>query len=329
MGVVLVTLVILAAATLAQLGGGAIAGGVARLFAETPPSALTLWPEAGAAAAVVWLGTWGSGLLGNIPGQDLMQRVFASRDARTAARACILAGLIYIAFGIIPVGLGLASRILLPGDEIGDVLGILASQYLAPALTIVFVVSLTSIIVSTATSAVLSPATILGHNLLGRLRPFRRRKLFADRLSVVLITLASVATAFSGRTILELLELSLSIGLVSLFVPLVAGLYGRARGERAALLAMCAGTAVWLARELMEGLVLAQPDTGPAASLGFPEYVASTLPAEDVGAVIAALAYGFAVLPSAISGTLASVAGYALGRLLPGSRRRGSAATAD
>ncbi len=315
MGVVLVTLLILAAATFAQLGDGAVATGIGRLFSETPPGALSLWPEAGAAAAIVWLGTWGSGLLGNIPGQDLMQRVFASRDARTASRACILAGVIYIAFGLIPVGLGLASRILLPGDDAGDVLGILASQYLRPALTVVLVVSLISIIVSTATSAVLSPATILGHNLLGRLRPFQRRQLFVDRLSVALITLASVATAFSGRTILELLELSLSIGLVSLFVPLVAGLYGKPRGELAALLAMCAGTAVWLARELMEGLVLAQPGTGPTAALSYPEYVATALPPEGVGAVVAGLVYGFALLPSAVSGTLASVAGYVIGRL--------------
>ncbi len=316
MGVVLVTLLILAAATFAQLGGGAVAAGIGRLFSETPRSALTLWPEAGAAAAIVWLGTWGSGLFGNIPGQDLMQRVFASRDARTASRACILAGVIYIAFGLIPVGLGLASRILLPGDETGDVLGILASQYLRPALTIVFVVSLISIIVSTATSAVLSPATILGHNLLGRLRPFRRRQLFVDRLSVVLITLASVATAFSGRTILELLELSLSIALVSLFVPLVAGLFGRPSGERAALLAMGFGTLVWLARETMEGLFLAQPEAGPHAELSYAEFVTAVLPAEAVGALVAGLAYAFALLPSAVSGTVASVAGYTIGRLV-------------
>jgi Na+/proline symporter len=245
-----------------------------------------------------------------------MQRVFASKDASTAVRACILAGLIYIAFGLIPVSLGLASRILLPGEGGGEILGILWSQYLRPVMTVVFLVSLISIIISTATSAVLSPATILGHNLLGRLKPFRARQLFVDRLAVMLVTLASVVTAFSGRTILELLELSLSVALVSLFVPLVVGLFGKPRGETAAILAMVLGTVVWLARELMEGVLLTQPDSGPAAGISYWEHVAALYPAERVGGVTSSLIYGFALLPSAVSGTAASVIGYVAGDLL-------------
>lgn len=186
-------------------------------------------------------------------------------------------------------------------------------------MTVVFLVSLISIIVSTATSAVLSPATILGHNLLGRLKPFRARQLFVDRLAVMLVTLASVVTAFSGRTILELLELSLSIALVSLFVPLVVGLHGRPRGELAAILAMVLGTVVWLARELMEGALLAQPESSLAAGVGYPEYVAGLYPVARVGAPVSSLIYGFALLPSAVSGTAASVIGYVTGNLLSGS----------
>jgi Na+/proline symporter len=292
MVVVLVTLIVLAAAAFAQLGDGAVARGIGRLLSETPSDSLTLWPEAGAAAVIVWLGTWGSGVFGNIPGQDLMQRVFASKDARTAVRACLLAGVVYIAFGLIPVGLGLASRILLPGDGGGEILTVLASQYLRPGLTVVFVVSLISIIVSTATSAVLSPATILGHNLLGKLAPFRARQLFVDRLAVVLITVASLIVAFSGRTILELLELSLSIALVSLFVPLVAGLYTRSRSELAAVLAMICGTIVWSARELVGEV--------------------------EVGGTL----FAFAMLPSAISGTTASLIGYIAGAWIDRKARR-------
>jgi len=311
MSIVLVTLVVLAVASFAQLGGGSLAAGLGRLFQQTPGDALTLMPEAGAAAAIVWLGTWGSGVFGNIPGQDLMQRVFASKSARTAVSACVLAGAVYIGFGLIPVGLGLASRILLPGDGDGEILAVLASQYLAPALTVVFVVSLVSIIVSTATSAVLSPATILGHNLLARLGAFRGRGLFADRLSVLLITLASLATAFSGKTILELLELSLSIGLVALFVPLVFGLYGRPRGELAALLAMGLGAVVWVAREAMEFIVVAPADAAAGGSVT----LAEGLVAGHTGSASAVgwLVYVFALLPSAISGTAFSLAGYWLG----------------
>ncbi|UCF20755.1 MAG: sodium:solute symporter family protein [Gemmatimonadota bacterium] len=320
MAVVLVTLGILGAVTFAQLGGGAVGSGIGRLLTDTPGDLLTFWPEAGAAAAIVWAGTWASGVFGNIPGQDLMQRVFASRDATTAVRACVLAGIIYIGFGLIPVGLGLASRLLFPESGAGEILTVLASQYLRPGLTVVFVVSLISIIVSTATSAVLSPATILGHNLLARLRPFRARPLFVDRLSVALVTLASVATAFSGRTILELLELSLSIGVVSLFVPLVAGLYGNPRCERQAILAMVFGTAVWLVREGMEGFVLPTSESAVEAGLIYAEHVAVYLGPERLASVWGFVAYAFALVPSAISGTAASLLGYIIGGIERGSR---------
>jgi len=309
MSIVLVTLAILAVASFNQLGGGSLARGLGRLFAQTPREALTLLPEAGATATIVWLGTWGSGILGNIPGQDLMQRVFASRSARTAVNACVLAGIVYLAFGLIPVGLGLASRILLPGEDGGEILAVLASQYLAPQLTVVFVVSLVSIIVSTATSALLSPATILGHNLLARLAAFRERGLLADRLSVLFITLASLATAYSGKTILELLELSLSIGLVALFVPLVFGLYGRPRGELSALLAMALGAGVWAAREAMEFIGVAPTDAVSGGSVTLAERIV----AGQVNGLFGWLVYLFALLPSAISGTALSLAGYWLG----------------
>ena len=284
--VVLVTLVVLAGSVFTRLGGGSLPLGIERLFAQTHPDFLTLMPEAGLAAGLAWVGTWASGLFGNIPGQDLMQRVFASRDARTASQACLLAGGVYIGFGLVPVGLGLASRILRPGADEGRILAVLAEQFLSPGLTIVFVLSLISIIVSTCTSAVLSPATVLAHNILGRLGFLPGRALTRERVAVLAVIGASVAVAYSGRTILELLELSLSTVLVSLFVPLVAGLHLKARAEMAALLALLLGAAVWLLTEVG-------------------------------GGVLGALD----VVPSALSGLLASCAGFGLGIWLEGRRR--------
>lgn len=313
MMVVLAALAILGATTMSHLGDGSILRGVDRLVSETPASRLTLLPQSGGAVAVAWFGTLAAGLFGNIPGQDLMQRVFSSKDARTAARACLLAGLLYLLFGLIPVSLGLASRITLPGQDEGQILAVLAAEYLTTPLTLVFVVSLVSIIVSTCTSAVLSPAAILSHNLLERTAALSRRRLFTDRLAVVLVALASLAVAFSGRTILELLELSLSSVLVALFIPLVAGLYLGARKERAALTAMAAGILVWLARELMEGLILPMPEGYGAAA--YADYIAAAYGPAKVGALASRPLYLFALLPSAVSGTVASALGFALGGL--------------
>jgi Na+/proline symporter len=281
LALVLAGLLVLGWTVFGHLGGGSPSGGVERVLAQTDPELLTLLPEAGAAAALAWSATLASGMLGNIPGQDLTQRIFASRDARTAVLACLLAGVVYIAFGLVPVGLGLASRLLVPpgaaaeagagggaaAEGAGKILPVLAGEFLHPALQAVFVITLVSIIVSTATSAILSPATVISHNLLGRIERLRGREVLLGRLAVTLVTAGGVAMAYSSKKILDLLEDSVSITLAALFVPLVAGIYGRPRGELSALFAMALGAAAWAAcwgTEAMEdfaGLV------GIAASL--------------------------------------------------------------
>ncbi len=108
--VVLVSLVLLGVNFAAVMGNGSVAAGIETTWEQTPTDLRTLLPEAGLVALLGWFTTWVNGVLGNIPGQDLMQRIFASRSGTVASRACILAGCVYIAFGLLPVGLGLASR---------------------------------------------------------------------------------------------------------------------------------------------------------------------------------------------------------------------------
>ena len=185
------------------------------------------------------------GLFGNIPGQDLQQRVFAAKDANTASRACILAGLLYLVFGSLPLLLGFASLVTHPGSKL-DPVAYLANAYLSPAMLIVFVIAVVSMIVSTATSAVLAPATILGHNLLVRVPYFQNeRALFRDRLSVVLVSIGGLCIALLGESLMGLLDIALSIQLSALFVPVLFGIYGRQRNQTCCVLAMLFGFFTW------------------------------------------------------------------------------------
>ncbi len=127
-----------------------------------------------------------------------------------------------------------------------------------------------------------------------------------------------MAVAFSGRTILELLELSLSRVLVGLFVPLVASLYLGSPNQRAALLAMAAGILVWLARELLEGVILPMPETYQAAT--YAGCIGAAYGARQISGPASGALYVFALLPSAVSGTLASGPGFALGSVRAGRR---------
>lgn len=305
LAVLLTGLVVLSCTVFANLGDGSVISGVGVLFEKTDPASLTLLPEMTVVATLAWLGTFSSGCFGCVPGQDLMQRVFAAKDSGTAQKACILAGILYILFGVLPVGMGLASRILVPDAGDSAILGILAEQFLNPALTIIFLISLVSMIISTATSAVLAPATIIGNNLFSRLETFKGRDLFAGRLAVAIMVAGGIIFALSGEGILDLLQWSLSVILVGLFVPLLMGLYGKPKGELAGVLAIVCGSGVWLLRVLMEHQFLPLSAEAGAAGLGYAEFIQA-----HHGGML----YVIAVIPDALWGVGASFLGYWIGQ---------------
>jgi SSS family solute:Na+ symporter len=218
------------------------------------PDHLRLWPAAPedgstltyVSSILAVLALWATGLFGNIPGQDLQQRVFAAKSEKTAQHACILAGVLYLCFGSLPLILGLSSLITHPDGEF-DPVAFLAGEYLSTGMLVVFVIAVVSMIVSTATSAVLAPATILGHNLLNRTPLFRERALLRDRLSVFFVSLGGITLSMMGESLMGLLDMALSIQLTALFIPVVTGLYGKPKSQMSGVLAMLLGFFTWLA----------------------------------------------------------------------------------
>lgn len=287
--IALVGLVVLLLSALSDplLGNGDPLRGLTTVFAkvsEQHPDHLRLVPsELSLGVVLAWLGAWATGLFGNIPGQDLQQRVFAAKSPDTAMRACILAGVLYLLFGMIPVTLGLASLITHPNGEI-DPVAFLAGEYLSPTMLVVFVVAVVSMVVSTATSAVLAPATILGHNLISRVPGFDRAPLLRDRLCVVLVSLGGIALALWGKSLMELLDVALSIQLVALFVPVVMGVYSQPRGPRPAVFSMLMGFTAWLVAFTVEHLEGQLPEAMLTA--------VTTIPSDFWGLGAAILGYG-------------------------------------
>ncbi len=236
-------LIVLAVVTLLELGQGNAWSGLARLSRETPGEMLVVVPASDVTSLLGWLGVFATGALGNVPGQDLMQRVFAARSASTARWACLVAGAAYLVFGAIPLLLALAGNLLFPEDVQAAILPALAHAFLSPPVAVIFIVALLSAILSTIDSAILSPATVLAQNLFPRLG--RGDLLRENRIAVVLVAVCSLVLAFVGEDAYSLLEEAYLLTLVGLFVPLMMGLYTQPRSGYAAVTSMLAGIAVW------------------------------------------------------------------------------------
>lgn len=245
MVLVIVGLAVLLVVCLSNLGDGALLPGASRLLSETPPERLDLIPTESAVAWVGWLGVFAIGALGNLPGQDLMQRVFSARSAKTACWSCHVAGIGYLSVGLVPLAIGLAANLLAP-DQVGTAtLPVMAKLFLNPVVAVIFIIAVLSAVLSTIDSAILSPATVLAENLLVYLPQQRFDRMQLNRLAVVFVTVVSVAFAFAGESAYSLLESAYAVGLVALFAPLVMGMWQADGGERAALASMGVGVAAW------------------------------------------------------------------------------------
>jgi solute:Na+ symporter, SSS family len=271
--IVAIGLIVLTGTVLGELGHGSIAEGIARLGRETPARKLELVPTEDLAAFVGWLGVVAVGSLGNLPGQDLTQRIFASRSASTAVWACHIAAILYFALGVLTLTLGLAADLVAPEGSAGKAtMALLAGLFLSPWAAVLFVLAVMSAVLSTIDSAILSPASVLAQNLLAPRWP-SIDLLKLNRWSVFAVTVASVISAYLGESAYSLLESAYELGLVSLLVPLIMGLRSKLGGERAALASMIAGTLSWTVHFVLGWESFLSPLVDP---LGLPLPVAMT-----------------------------------------------------
>jgi SSS family solute:Na+ symporter len=254
LAILLLGLVVLGLSVLTELGGlegvAGLSAGWARFVAAVPPEKLVLVPTDNARDFLSWIAILSVGMLGNVPGQDLAQRVFAARSAAVAVGACYVAGLLYVTLGMIPVLSGLAAEFVLGGGATTATLPLLVSSLLSPAMGVVFVVALVAAVMSTVDSAILAPSSVLANNLMRRAWP-TRSTLTMSRFAVLIVALLSLAVAYLGQSAYELLESAYAVSLVGLFVPLTLGLHSRRGREVAALVSMVTGVGLWGAHLLM------------------------------------------------------------------------------
>lgn len=227
----------------------AAGGGVEASLASIDPQQLRLFGGPDAAPLAI-LERWAIPIMGSALAQELVSVILASRSPQVARRASLMGGGLYLAFGLIPVFIGLVGASILPGlTEPEQLLPRAAQKLLPPLPYVLFAGAIVSAILSTVASALLAAAALTEHNLIAPLKPglTPAGKVLIARAAVVAAGLAAWWLARHAGGVYELVEQASAFGSAGIFTVATIGLFSRFGGVRAAYGALIAGSATWVA----------------------------------------------------------------------------------
>ncbi len=225
-------------------------GGLNVLIDSTPREFLRIIPSnPGYNDWIAYIGQWTLMGLGCIVGQDLIQRSLASRNESIAKRSAVTAGVCYILMGTIPILLGFAGRLIIPGLQDPElIMPNLAIKFLPPFMLVMFLSALVSAIMSSADSSLLAASSLMSNSIILPLFPKigRKQALPLARITTVIMAVISMAVALCIKQIYHLMVNSWATLFVGIFVPVTAALYWKKANNLAAWVSMIAGTGTWL-----------------------------------------------------------------------------------
>lgn len=201
----------------------------------------------------------------------LLQKVYGARDARTVRIGVIVSAVALGLFAIVPPLFGMIARVVDPALANPELaLPIVFTQALPPALGALALAAVFSAEISSADAILFMLSTSASEDIYKRfIRPDAsdRQVLRMARITAVAGGGFGIALAIALPSVIGSLSVFYTLMSVSLFVPIVAGLYTRKPGTPAALAAMAGG---------MAGVVAVQFGALPAAGWVTPYTVGLT-----------------------------------------------------
>src|SRR5688572_6042753 len=206
-------------------------GGVGVVIEAMPEENFRFLPHLDFKEVTSYIAAWCVLGLGSIPSQDVFQRAMSSGSARTAVWSSYIGAILYLTIAMLPLFISLCIKHLYPQELAGDTQLALPNMVLRHTpltIQILFFGSLLSAIMSTTSSAILAPAAIFSENLVKPLFGHKfsdKQFLVLTKGAVLLFSIIATVMACMRSNIYELVGESSVLSLVSLFVPLVLGLY--------------------------------------------------------------------------------------------------------
>ena len=256
------------------------AGGVKVVMAEMPRENFRFLPHSDFKEIVTYIASWSVLGLGSIPSQDVFQRAMSSKSSRTAVWSAYYAAILYLTVAMLPLFISLCIKHLYPSELFGDSQLALPNMVLlhtALPVQILFFGSLLSAIMSTTSSAILAPAAIFSENLIKPLFGHKfsdKQFLILTKISVLIFSAVATIMACLRSNIYELVRESSILSLVSLFVPLLMGIYWKKASSAGAFFSMVLGMVTWI---IFEVFGTGWPSLVPATVISFVAMIMGSL----------------------------------------------------
>ena len=233
-------------------------GGLTPILADNPEHFYDFFPERGLYNWSDYLAMWMAFGIGAIPAQEIYQRVFSAKSEKAGRNGVFLSAILLFFIGAIPLIIGLGASKLHPelmgADHGQNLIPAMVTQYMSLPLQMLFFGALISAILSTSSGAMLSPATIIGENLLKPYIPniTDKQLLLSTRISVIIVAGISCMFAFDDSNIHGLVVSSAVLLMVCLFAPLTFGLYWKKASNLGAWASIIIGGSTWFICDWLE-----------------------------------------------------------------------------
>ncbi|WP_116108104.1 sodium:solute symporter family protein [Lewinella sp. IMCC34191] len=236
-------------------------GGLGELLSDRPNTFYDILPASDLASWSDYLAMWMAFGLGAIPSQEIYQRLFSAHSATAGRNGVLLSGVLLFLVGAVPLLIGLAAAKLHPElmdvDDGQHLIPAMVREYTSLPVQILFFGALISAILSTSSGAMLSPATVIGENLIRPRMPklTDRQLLRWTRVSIIGVAAVASAFALNDSHIHGLVVDSAVLLMVCLLAPLALGLYWKRANTTGAWTAILTGAGVWFLTDRLGTIV--------------------------------------------------------------------------
>lgn len=196
---------------------------------------------------------WSFFLGGSLPivaykliGQDILQRVFSSKNVHAARNGAIIAGVGTAIFAVVPALTGMAAVTIFPNmDPEAGAIPTLVQEVLPPWIAGVLIAALLAAVMSTANALLLAATSNVSTDLYRQWRGYKPEKqLLVSRISAVALGLIAYALAMTGAGILQILTYAFTMYGSGVFVAVIVGMFWKRGTAFAAVSSILVGATI-------------------------------------------------------------------------------------